>query len=199
MLAMQRIEDIQYDLLHADFAQGPTLSALSNEAAVQSCLADRMRLTQGWSYSVEREPETLAAKKPDIVLTARAANAKLPTEIKVAETCSLRELESALDQQLCGQYLCARDCREGLLILVHQAPRPKGWELPDGTQLSFPRLVERLKDKALQIRQASTFGPQPEVCVIDVSSCAKSGSRKRSRNATLRTEPKRREASSFMP
>jgi hypothetical protein len=173
MLAIQRIEDIQHDLLHADFAQGPTLSALPDEAAVQSWLADRMRLTQGWSYSVEREPETVAAKKPDIVLTARAANAKLPTEIKVAETWSLRELEVALEGQLCGQYLRARNCREGLLVLVHQKPRSMGWAAPDGTYLSFAQLVDRLKDQAQRIGQSSPSGPQPAIAVIDVTTCVR--------------------------
>ncbi len=173
MLAMQRLEDIQHDLLHADFAQGPTLSSLPDEAAVQAWLADRMRLTQGWSYSVEREPETVAAKKPDIVLTARAAAAKVAVEIKVAETWTLPQLETALEAQLCGQYLRARDCREGVLVLVHQTPRRRGWKLPDGTCLSFPKVVERLKEHANKIRQASSFGPQPEVAVIDVSSCAR--------------------------
>ncbi|MCO1348068.1 hypothetical protein L0Z31_11340 (plasmid) [Burkholderia vietnamiensis] len=173
MLAMQRLEDIQHDLLHADFAQGPTLSALPDEAAVQAWLADRMRLTQGWSYSVEREPETVAAKKPDIVLTARATAAKVPVEIKVAETWTLLQLEAALEAQLCGQYLRARDCREGVLVLVHQTPRRRGWKLPDGTCLSFPKVVERLKEHANKIRQASGFGPQPEVAAIDVSICAR--------------------------
>ncbi|BBA45237.1 TPA: hypothetical protein ACK3Q6_006452 [Burkholderia cepacia] len=181
MLALQRLEDLQHDLLHADFAQGSTLSALPDEAAVQAWLADRMRLTQGWSYSVEREPETVDAKKPDIVLTARATAAKVPVEIKVAETWTLTQLEAALETQLCGQYLRARDCREGLLVLVHQTPRPVGWKLLDRRHLSFAEVVERLKDHAQRLRQASASGPYPQVAVIDVSSCARQAQHERVR------------------
>ena len=43
-LAIERLDDIQHDVLNSDFAQGATLSALPNEAAVQSWLADRLRL-----------------------------------------------------------------------------------------------------------------------------------------------------------
>ncbi|MGY6257318.1 hypothetical protein ACXIVK_28055 [Paraburkholderia caledonica] len=172
MLAIERLADIQHDLLHADFAQGPTLCALPDEAAVQLWLADRLRLAQGWSYSVEREPETVDAKKPDIVITARDGAAKLPVEIKVVESWTIEQLEAALEVQLCGQYLRSRDCREGLLILVHQKPRPLGWQCADGTYLSFSEVADQLKKRARQLRQASPDGPQPEVMVIDVSSCA---------------------------
>ncbi|WP_321935383.1 hypothetical protein [Paraburkholderia sp. J8-2] len=170
-LALRRLGDIQHDLLHADFAQGATLCALPDEAAVQSWLADRLRLVQGWSYSVEREPETVAAKKPDIVLTARSGAAKIPVEIKVAESWTLAQLEAALETQLCGQYLRARDCREGLLVLVHQKPRRYGWSLPERTRMNFTQVVLHLKEHALRIRRASPTGPQPEIAVLDVSTC----------------------------
>jgi hypothetical protein len=179
LLAIQRLEDLQHDLLHGDFSQGATLSGLPDEPAVQAWIADRMRLTQGLSYSIEREPETVAAKKPDMVFTARAAAAKVPSEIKVAERCSGTDLEDALEHQLCGQYLRARDCREGLLVLVHQRPRANGWELPEGGFLDFAELVQRLRELAARIRQRSPDGPQPELVVIDVSSCVSSKPKRR--------------------
>jgi hypothetical protein len=173
LLALERLDDVQHDVLHSDFAQGPTLSALPDEAAVQSWLADRLRLLQRSSYSVEREPETVAAKKPDLVLTARAEDVKVPLEIKVAESWSSRQLEEALRDQLCGQYLRDRNHREGILVLVHQTRPDREWHPPGETAMKFPELVDWLNARAKQIRDASGHGPQPQIAVIDVSSCAK--------------------------
>jgi hypothetical protein len=189
LLAIQRIEDLQHDLLHGDFAQGATLSNLPHEPAVQAWIADRMRLSQGNSYSVEREPETVGAKKPDMVFTARAADAKVPVEIKIAESWSVGELEDALERQLCGQYLRARDCREGLMIVVHQRARPKGWALPDGQFLSFVELVQRLRGLTAQILHRSPDGPQPELTVIDVSSCDAGKPKRRNNSARKAAKP----------
>ncbi len=172
LLAIQRLRDLEHDLLHADFAQGATVSGLPDEAAVQAWIADRMRLSQGQSYSIEREPQTVAEKKPDMVFTARTSAAKVPAEIKVAGSWSVTELEAAITQQLCGQYLRSRDCREGLLVLVHQKPRTKGWPSANGRVLTFVELVQRLDELTARIKQQSSDGPQPELVVIDVSSCA---------------------------
>ncbi|KHK86560.1 UNVERIFIED_CONTAM: hypothetical protein LK11_76475, partial [Mumia flava] len=173
LVALNRLEDLQHDLVHGDFQQGTTLSSLPDEPAVQAWLADRLRLAQGISYSIEREPETVQRKKPDLVFTARAGNAKVPAEIKVAGSWTVAQLENALENQLCGQYLRAQDCREGIFVLVQQVQRTRGWELADGTLITFERLVQRLQDLAAHIRQReSPAGPQPEIAVIDVASCS---------------------------
>lgn len=172
-LALDRLEDLQHDLLNADFAQGPILAMLPDEAAVQVWLADQLRLTQGSSYLVVREPELVNRKKPDIALAARAAAAKIHVEIKVAESWSRTQLLDALETQLCEQYLRARNCREGLLILVHQTPRAKGWEDPDGKIIGFDEVVKIVRERAQEICRTSLTGPQPQVAVIDVHTCAK--------------------------
>ena len=199
MLAIERLADIQHDLLHADFAQGPTVCALPDEAAVQSWLADRLRLAQGWSYTVEREPETVDAKKPDIVITAREGAAKLPVEIKVAESWTIEQLEVALEVQLCGQYLRARNCREGLLVLVHQKPRSLGWRRADGTHMTFKEVSDHLTKQALELGQANPDGPQPAVVVVDVSNCACIAPRETKRRKTAEKKRGSRTASRGKP
>jgi hypothetical protein len=179
LVAMQRLEDLQHDLLHGDFQQGATLSALPDEPAVQNWMADRLRHAQGSAYSIEREPHVAEEKEPDLRFRAKASDTNVSTEIKVAESWSLPQLKDALVKQLCGQYLRAKGSREGILLIVHQAPRPKGWGLPDGTFLSFEAVVQRLRDVAATIRRDSPNGPQPEVCVVDVSSCAKPDERRK--------------------
>ena len=172
-MAMQRLEDLQHDLVHGDFQQGTTLSARPDEAAVQNWMADRLRQMQGTAYSIEREVRVAGEKEPDLRFRAKASDANVATEIKVAESWTMQQLEEALVSQLCGQYLRAQNGREGILLLVHQKPRPKGWELPDGTYLNFEGVVQRLLTLAVRIRSESAAGPHPEICVVDVSTCAR--------------------------
>ncbi len=169
---LRRFDDLQHDLLHGDFAQGPTLQGLPDETAVQNWIAQELRRQQGRAYSVEREPHVVGEKEPDVRLRARATDASVATEIKVAESWSIRQLEEALDVQLCGRYLRARGGRHGVLLLVHQHARPRGWEDPDtGAFLNFGQVIERLCRLAVEIASASPDAPQPEIAVLDVSSC----------------------------
>lgn len=185
LVASQRLDDIQHDLVHGDFNQGVTLSMQPDEAAVQNWLADRLRQMQGTAYSIEREVRVADEKEPDLRFRAKASDANVATEIKVAESWTMQQLEDALINQLCGQYLRGQDGRDGILLLVHQARRPKGWELSGGTYLDFAGVVQRLRDLAERIRSKSPAGPQPEICVVDVSGCARPAGR--SRSATKRS------------
>jgi hypothetical protein len=172
LVALRRLADIQHDLLHGDFAQGRNVSGLPDERAVQNWVAERLRLLQGRSYSVEREPHVADEKEPDVRLRAKATDASNAIEIKVAESWTLEELEFALTGQLCGRYLRAADGRHGILLLVHQKPPPKGWSTPGGQAvLSFPQIVARLRERAIQLAGMSPDAPQPEVAVLDVSTC----------------------------
>ncbi len=169
LVALQRLEDLQHELIHGDFQQSATLSALPDERAVQNWMADRLRQAQATSYSIEREVHVAGEKEPDLRLRAKVSDASVATEIKIAESWTLAELEHALVHQLCGQYLRAEDGREGILLLVHQTRRPKGWKTPDGTYLTFEAVVHHLSVLAARIRRESPSGPQPEVAAIDVS------------------------------
>lgn len=143
---------------------------LADEKVVQKWVADRLRLKQGRSYSVEREVNVADEKEPDIRLRAKATDASVPAEVKVAESWTLDELEAALIRQLCGKYLRAREGRYGILLLVHQKARPKGWQGGDGTMWTFDQVVKHLRAMAVAIAASSSDSPQPEIAVLDVSS-----------------------------
>jgi hypothetical protein len=169
---LRRLEDMQYDLLHGDFSQGLTLKALPHEVDVQNWVADRLRLKQGLSFSVEREAHVAGEKEPDVRVRAKATDANVAMEIKVTDSWTLKRLEDALEVQLCGQYLRAKDGRYGVLLLVHRKPRAKGWEdTVTGVFLSFEEVVARLSARAAVIAGSHHDAPQPEVAVLDVSSC----------------------------
>jgi hypothetical protein len=183
--AQRRFDDMQHELLHGDFAQGATLQALPDEPAVQKWIAERLHLRQGRAYSVERESHVADEKEPDVRLRAKATDASVAIEIKVPESWTITQLEAALSDQLCGRYLRARNARHGILLLVHQESKVKGWKDPDtGAFLSFAKVVERLCRLARKIASTAPEGPQPEIAVIDVSGCAKSKTATRQRRST---------------
>jgi len=177
-----RIEDMQHELLHDDFAQGQTLKSLPLEDAVQIWIADRLQLRQGRSFSVERESHVVEGRKPDVRVRAKVSDARAALEVKVAEDWNLRQLYDALETQLCGQYLRSDKARYGVLLLVYKNKRPQGWK--DKTRfITFPRVVELLRKRALEISGQSTNSPQPDVAVLDVSDVSlktKARGRKRS-------------------
>ena len=134
-------------------------------------MADRLRQKQGRSFSVEREPHVVHEKEPDVRIRAKATDASVSMEIKVAETWSLTELDDALEVQLCGRYLRSDQGQYGVLLLVHQKGRPKGWQDNNagGKYLCFAEVVDRLRARALAISGKSHNSPQPEVAVLDIA------------------------------
>jgi hypothetical protein len=169
---LRRFEDMQHELLQGNFAQGSTLQGLGGETAVQNWVAERLRLKQGRAYSIEREPHVVDEKEPDVRLRARVTDASVAMEIKIAESWGIRQLEAALVNQPCGRYLRARDERHGVLLLVHQHARRRGWKNPDTrVLLSFDEVVERLRRIAAEIASGSPHAPQPEIAALDVSTC----------------------------
>jgi hypothetical protein len=115
----------------------------------------------------------LLTKTSQIFAHVSANDASVPIEIKVAESWTFGELQAALVDQLCGRYLRARAGRHGILLLVHQKARPRGWTNPnDGSMLTFAEVVELLRLLSKSIAGADADSSQPEIAVIDVSSCA---------------------------
>lgn len=172
-LLLQRLEDMQHDLIHDDFGQGPTLKALPGEVDVQKWIADRLRLKQGRSFSVEREPHSADEKEPDLRIRAKETDASVAVEIKLLKKdWTLSELDDALETQLCGRYLRSNLGRHGVLLLVHQEARKKGWQDPiNKAYLTVGQVVDRLSARAAEVAGAAHDSPQPAVALLDVSSC----------------------------
>jgi len=168
-VALARLEEIEHELLHGDFNQGLTVAGLNKEVDVQNWFANELRRLQGRSYSLEREPHVAGEKEPDIRLQSRIADARMPIEIKVAESWSLRKLKAALSEQLRDRYLRDRDNRFGILLIVHQKPRLRGWETEDGHFLDYAAVIVHLSEIAKKMAAADTNAPQMEVYSIDVS------------------------------
>ncbi len=183
-IAMLRISDIHHALHHADFAQGGTVKSLPNEREVQKWVAAELRNRQGCAYSVERELHVVEEKEPDIRIRAKATDASLPIEIKVAESWTRSELEDALTVQLGGRYLRAQDAKHGVLLLVHQKPRQRGWRNSDGKRMNFDAVVEHLRKIADDMAARAHDAPQATIAVLDVSEMGGSARSPRLERAT---------------
>lgn len=171
LLTQARVEDLQHELIHGDFGQGLTLKRLPSEREVQRWVATQLHERRGQAYSVERESNVADEKEPDIRLRAKSSDASLPIEIKVAESWTLTELTDALCVQLASRYVRPIDAKHGILLLVHQHRRPKGWR---GQQkmLKFHDVVEHLQTVAASICSTAPDSPQVAVAVVDVSTVA---------------------------
>lgn len=165
------MDDLHHELVHGDFNQGVTLAGLDGERAIQNWIADRLRIKQGRSYSVERETHVAEEKEPDIRLRAKSTDANLPIEIKATSSgWTLPDYEKALTDQLIGQYLRDRENRWGTLLIVHQKTRPTGWRGPDGSWFNISQVIEHLRSIAASIAASGQNSAQVDVMLLDVSS-----------------------------
>jgi hypothetical protein len=98
-----------------------------------------------------------------------------------------QELEDALTLQLCQKYLRARDARHGILLLVHNKPKPRGWPTRTGKKLAFSEVAARLKRLAAKIAGEATDAPEPEIATLDVTRFANASKRKGTRKAALKS------------
>lgn len=178
-LAVQRLKDIEHALTHADFAQGRTFKNLTHEVDVQNWVANELRNKQGRGYSLEREAHVADEKEPDVRLRAKATDANVPIEVKVAESWTLKQLEVALYQQMIGQYLRDRENRYGILLIAHQKPRRDGWQKPDKTYLNFSEIIDHLRTLAHEVAMQRPYSPQVEIVTLDVSSVAAESNKKK--------------------
>jgi hypothetical protein len=167
-VGISRLDDIEQHLLNGDFNQGLTVARLPKEVDVQNWFANELRTRQGRSYSLEREPHVAEEKEPDIRLQSCIADARSPIEIKVAESWSLAELETALTVQLRERYLRDGNNRFGILLLLHQKSKRRGWHGPNGF-MTFEEVVEHLRGIAGRMAAADASAPQMAIVAIDLS------------------------------
>jgi hypothetical protein len=168
-LAMERLRDLQYDLIHHDNQPGRALQRLETETLVQNYVARELESVRRSSYRVVRESSVADEKEPDIRLLSMAGEGVAAIELKVAESWTLTDLETALEHQLCAQYLRARGAKHGVLLLVHQNARELGWGKEVGKRLSFPRLLSHLQRLARKIGGQGPDDLDVQVVAFDVS------------------------------
>jgi hypothetical protein len=89
----------------------------------------------------------------------RDPSAKSPIEIKVAGSWSLRQLADALTVQMRGRYLRDKDNRFGILLVVHNTVRAKGWR-QGSRYLKFAEAMAQLEAIAREMAAVDALAPQ---------------------------------------
>ena len=87
----------------------------------------------------------------------------------MAESWTLTDLREALATHLAGRYLRERDKKHGVLLLVHQDARSRGWEDEAGNFLSFVEVVARLRSDAAALGTGEVDPSHAMIAAIDVS------------------------------
>jgi hypothetical protein len=78
-------------------------------------------------------------------------------------------LEDALIKQLGGRYLRAQDANHGVLLVVHQDARPRGWRHAKGHMLTFAQVIAHLRGIADTTAANAPDAPQARIAVLNVS------------------------------
>jgi hypothetical protein len=153
-------------------------------------VANELKHRKGRAYTLTREPHVADEREPDIRFQSNVTDASMPIEIKVPASWPLPQLEYALTGQLAGRYLREKDKRHGVLLLVHQSARTRGWEDGAGGCLTFAQVVHHLKAKTREM-EAGVDASRAEIAVIDVSdiTIAPVGKRKTKQSKATKTKP----------
>jgi hypothetical protein len=145
-VVLDRLDDIRLELERGDFSARELFTQPTKptrEEPVQKWLADRLKETSRGHYTVHREEEVDNKKKPDLRLHNPGCGGPTGIEIKVADRWQFTELESALTQQLAGQYLAAAASNFGALLLFYVGKKRR-WKDANGNELTFEEVVGRL-------------------------------------------------------
>ena len=182
---MRQVSNIQYDLFEERHGQAETVKSLRDEAAVQKWTAKELITYGRNTYKTNRDPISTANKRPDIRIESTVSTAGMAIEIKAAHSWSLKQLEEALTEQLTKLYIRDRQDRCGVLLLVYQGGRNRGW-LKRGKPITFKQVVAHLEAIAAKKAGEAPDAPQARIAVIDVSTAEGDGpvkSKSRKKNA----------------
>ncbi len=151
-LVMDRLADIQHDLLHGAFSNINLLRLAPSEDHFQIWLTSELNKLANGRFTAVREPQVANKKKPDILVTsAHRSGKQIAIEMKLVDKpWTVSKLEDGLSHQLVGQYLKHESCCHGIYVSVRQ--RKERWKM-DEFEMTFERLLERLASQAEQLTQ----------------------------------------------
>ena len=170
-LALNRLDDIKREIEDGDSSDRSLITAETPEVDIQNWLATRLRNASRNRYSVIREEEVINRKKPDIRLHTPAAGL-ISIEIKCAQSWTVPELESALTDQLVGQYLRDARSRHGILVLTYVGGK-KRWKKPGARRMiDFAALTDHLAARALRLEREDPRVDGLRVVALDFTTTA---------------------------
>jgi hypothetical protein len=166
---MDKIDELQYQILHHDFSDRSLLESIDKEEDMQRTLALRIELLSGRMFTVTREEEVADRKRTDIRLLTNCG-IKAVIEIKIASKWSLTELENALTNQLIRQYLRHSTCASGCLLLTYNGNKQIWENTATGDRFNFKEVVTHLSNIASEIEKKHNFDIRVSVFGLDLKS-----------------------------
>jgi hypothetical protein len=148
-LVVARLEDLKRELEGGDSSIADILIRSPIETEHRKYVGTWLRDRSLTRYVVPQEEELADAKRPDMRIHSTGFDGPVPTELKIADKWSGRELFERPENQLCGDYL--RDDRSscGIYLLVNRGEERKNWDHPiTGTRIDFSVLVDALRSHA---------------------------------------------------
>jgi len=127
---MTRLDAFDHDLLNADDSPVDTLRKAEQETELRRFMAYWLRKNDRGIFDFTQEAVAKDEKRTDIRLHPKSLYHSYATIELKRETWSISELETALTDQLLGQYLGHENCRVGCLVICQR--EPKEWQNPNG-------------------------------------------------------------------
>ena len=169
---MDRLTDLDHEFRHGDFSDRRLVQKATQESEVQCTLAGRLQARANGAYKIAREEEVADRKRTDIRFLSVQGETKAVIEVKVADNWTATQLETALRDQLVGQYLRHADCKAGCLLLTYRGEK-RFWRHPDSRKrLDFGEIVAFLRDKAAKIETKSSSDVRLAVFGLDLTDSA---------------------------
>ena len=146
---ISRLDAFEHDILHAEDRPIVALRKVDQETDLRPFLANWLRGRDRGVFDFTQEAVVADEKRTDLRFHPKSMSGYGTVELK-RETWTVAELESALKDQLVGQYLKHENCQVGCLLICQR--EKKRWQNPEGgAMLNLRQVVERLKALAVKI------------------------------------------------
>ncbi len=160
------LKDIQFQFAQGDASSRRILQRAEDEDEVQNWLVEQLNLRSRDRFRAFREAEVAQGDKPDVIVTSTSASCEVAIEVKHSKRWTVRQLDSALRNQLAEDYLKPEARRHGILVITHH--RARQWRDTDTNEhMTFPRLIACLSTTATTLTRNSVGAIEVKCIGID--------------------------------
>ncbi|QFT74939.1 hypothetical protein [Ruegeria sp. THAF33] len=146
---MGRLDAFEHDILHAEDRPIEALRLLDQETGLRSFISNWLRGRDRGVFDFTQEAVVADENRTDLRLHPKSLQGYATVELK-RETWSISEFETALHDQLVGQYLQHERCQVGCLLICQRAQ--KQWRNPEGGQMwGLEEVVIHLQTQANEL------------------------------------------------
>lgn len=143
---MGRLDAFEHDILYAEDRPIEALRLLDQETDLRPFISNWLRGRDRGVFDLTQEAVVFDEKRTDLRLHPKSMEGYATIELK-RETWSIGQLETALRDQLVGQYLQHERCQVGCLLICQRSNRK--WRNPEGGKMwSLEKVVIHLQSLA---------------------------------------------------